>query len=380
MGKQIPVTPSVISWARSRAGFSLEEAALKFKRIAAWEAPDDDAAPTYAQLEAMAEAFKVPVAVFFFPAPPDVPTVEETFRTMPEAALEAIEPRIKLLLRKAKVLQLNLIELGGGRNPAPRLITRDLRFPLGIAADVMAARVRDYLDVPLEEQIAWPNPETALERWRSRFNAVGVSVFKDQFRSPRFAGFCLTHEEFPLIYVNNTAPKTRQIFTLFHELAHLMFHTSGVDFRRDEDAPAFRADGRRIEVLCNRFAGVLLVPDDAFLAAMAGQPANAETARALAQRFNVSSLVIFRKMLDHNMIDAARYRSAHDAAAEERETGSGGSFYNNHMAYLGRSYVGLVLAAYHQHRISEAAVADYLLTNPRNVPGLEERFLKSAAA
>ena len=41
---------------------------------------------------------------------------------------------------------------------------------------------------------------------------------------------------------------------------------------------------------------------------------------------------------------------------------------------------GLVLAAYHQHRISEVAVAGYQLTNPRNVPGLEERFLKSAAA
>jgi hypothetical protein len=55
----------------------------------------------------MAEAFKVPVAVFFFPSPPNLPPLEATFRTLPEVELTRIEPRIKLLLRKAKALQLN---------------------------------------------------------------------------------------------------------------------------------------------------------------------------------------------------------------------------------------------------------------------------------
>lgn len=39
---------------------------------------------------------------------------------------------------------------------------------------------------------------------------------------------------FPLIIVNNSMAKTRQIFTLFHELGHLLFETSGIDKLKDD--------------------------------------------------------------------------------------------------------------------------------------------------
>ena len=65
--EQMPVNPALITWARERAGLTPEEATAKFRKIAAWEA--GDAGPTYPQLEDLAEAFKVPVAVFFFHTP-----------------------------------------------------------------------------------------------------------------------------------------------------------------------------------------------------------------------------------------------------------------------------------------------------------------------
>ncbi|MCK6454112.1 MAG: ImmA/IrrE family metallo-endopeptidase [Alphaproteobacteria bacterium] len=372
------MTPALITWAREHAGYGLAEAEAKFKNIAVWER--GEGAPTYAQLEEMADTFKVPVAVFFFPVKPDVPRPEETFRTLPEVVLTTLEPRIKLLLRKAKVLQLNLSELNGGRNPAPRLITRDLRFPINVASERMAAAVRDYLGVTLDEQTAWPSTEIALERWRAAFARAGVFVFKDQFRSERFAGFCLTDDEFPIIYVNNTAAKARQIFTLFHELAHLLFHTSGVDFRREEEVPPWRNDAARIEMLCNRLAGTLLVPDDALIVQLGGRDITFDVAHELARHFHVSTLVIYRKLLDRRLIDTAAYRAAHARAEAEREGGGGGNFYNNQMAYLGRAYIEMALKAYHQHRIDETQLADYLLVKPRNIGPLEERFLKAAAA
>jgi len=66
--EQMPVTPALITWARDRAGLSLSDAEERFRKIAAWES--GEAGPTYPQLEALADAFKVPVAVFFFPEPP----------------------------------------------------------------------------------------------------------------------------------------------------------------------------------------------------------------------------------------------------------------------------------------------------------------------
>lgn len=81
----IPVTPSVIQWARVRAGFSPEDARTIFKNIEAWEA--GEASPSYPQLESMADKFKVPVAVFFFPEPPELPPISESFRTLPEQVI-----------------------------------------------------------------------------------------------------------------------------------------------------------------------------------------------------------------------------------------------------------------------------------------------------
>jgi hypothetical protein len=181
----------------------------------------------------MAEKFKVPVAVFF-----------------------VIPPRIRLLLRKARTFQMGLEELHGGRNPAERLITRDLAFRPTDRIEEIAAEVRTYLGVTMEQQFSWGNAETALEEWRKVLLGVGVYVFKDQFREPDYSGFCLYDDEFPIIYVNNTTAKTRQIFTLFHELAHLLFHTSGVDRTGDGFVDELAGDDRRIEIICNRMAAL----------------------------------------------------------------------------------------------------------------------------
>ena len=114
----IPVNRDVIAWARHRAGLSQEEAAQKFAKIAAWEA--GTALPSYPQLEQMADEFRIPIAVFFFPQLPNVPPIQETFRTLPEAEFTELPRRIQQLLRKAKAFQLGLHELAQGRNPAER--------------------------------------------------------------------------------------------------------------------------------------------------------------------------------------------------------------------------------------------------------------------
>ncbi len=150
----LPVTPALIAWARARAGISADEASKTFKHIQAWE--DGKAFPTYPQLEQLADAFKVPVAVFFFPAPPTVPEIGETFRTLPETEYQRIPSRVRLLLRKAMALQLNLMELTGGRNTSPRLITRDLAFAPNVSFSHMAETVRAYLGVSLDEQRDYP--------------------------------------------------------------------------------------------------------------------------------------------------------------------------------------------------------------------------------
>ena len=194
---EIPITPALVTWARTRAGFSLAEAARDFKKIEEWES--GGSFPSYPQLERLADKFKPPIAVFFFPEPPSVPPIAETFRTLPEPQYSEIPRRIKFLLRKAKALQLNLIELHGGKNPTQRLITHDLQFSQNVQIEDMARQVRQYLGIPLEIQRNWDGVDAALDNWRSAFFQVGVYVFKDAFKVEEYSGFCLYDETFPII-------------------------------------------------------------------------------------------------------------------------------------------------------------------------------------
>ena len=292
--EEIPVTPALITWARKRAGFTLQEAAKRFSNIEAWEA--GTSLPTYPQLERMADEFRIPVAVFFFPDPPDMPPIRESFRTLPDTEFEQIPRRIGFLLRKAKAFQLNLAELSGGQNPAPRLITRDLEFSSTAAVTSVAANVREYLGVSLEQQAAWTNDEEALKAWRKILVDAGVFVFKDAFRLDEYSGFSLYDEVFPIIYVNNSSTNTRQIFTLYHELAHLLFRTSGIDPIEDSYVDRLSAQQKRIEVLCNRFAAEFLVPEQAFAAAIAELEPSERTAELLATQFHVSREFIYRSI------------------------------------------------------------------------------------
>ena len=77
-GEGIPINKELVVCARQRAGLTLEEAAQKFRHIAAWE--DGSALPTYPQLESMADEFKLPIAVFFFPEPPRMPPIGSSAR------------------------------------------------------------------------------------------------------------------------------------------------------------------------------------------------------------------------------------------------------------------------------------------------------------
>lgn len=371
----LPITPTIVRWARERAGFSIEEMKKTFKSIEKWE--DGSAFPSFAQLEGMADKFKVPVAVFFFPAPPNVPPISETFRTLPEYEFEQLPPRIRLLLRKAKAFQLNLIEMTGGRNPASHRIVRDIVFDENISITAAVQRVRRYLDISIEEQSGWPSDEAALEKWRKALQDVGVSIFKDAFKVRNYSGFCLYDDEFPLIYVNNSNAKTRQIFTLFHELAHLLFHTSGIDLLTDDFIQRLPADERRIEIICNRFAAEFLVPERAFNAAFEGRPPTEATAEHLAELFHVSRESIYRRFLDRNLISQAEYERARDAWADQQKTGEGGgNYYYTKLAYLGSDYVNLALSQYYQNRIDAAQLAEYLDIKPRNISTFEEYALR----
>ena len=395
MREQIPVNPDVLRWARESLRLSHEEVARRMNKkvsdIEAWER--GEASPTYIQLERLAYGiYKRPVALFFFPDVPEEEGVELTFRTLPEQMLERIPPRILYLLRRARVLQLNLAELYEGVNPARRQILRDLDFAPSDAVTEMAEKVRAYLNISLEEQQSWDDTDDALKGWRTVLEDHGVFVFKDSFKAPGtkqedtgesdYSGFCLYDQDFPVIYVNNNKAKNRQIFTLFHELAHLLMHTGGVDTRQDDYIEHLTGADKRIEVFCNQFAAEFLVPSRDLQTRLAGEVIHDGAVGDWAALYGVSRETILRRLLDWGRVTQQEYNAKTRQWLSERKEsgGSGGNYYLTRGVYLGEKYIEDVFSNYHKGNVSLEEAANYLDIKPKNISGMEDWLFRQGEA
>jgi len=346
MVRQLPINPKTLKWARESANISIEEVAFRMKKASAvvedWEEEGANS-PTYVQLEKLAyEIYKRPIAVFFFPDPPTEVDPKGSFRTLPASELNDLPSTFLKLFRDAQAMQINLGELNDGTNPEQNKIFGDLSFSTRDSAENMATAVRDYLGIALETQLQWKDVDTALKKWRKAIESKGIYVFKDAFHLDEISGFCIYDYEFPVIYLNNSMPMTRQIFTLFHELVHLLLKTGGIDKRNDTFLRKLRGDNKRAEVLCNKFAGAFLVPDSDFETILHEVNPDEEGIQQLANRYKVSREVVLRKYLDRRLVDRAYYERKSRQWAEEaqkrRKQGKGGDYYKNVVAYRGETY------------------------------------------
>lgn len=306
-----PVNPDVMRWARESANLTIDEVTIKLKKssevIEAWENGLDS--PSYAQLEKLAyDVYKRPMAVFFFPHPPKEDGTKKSFRTIPEAEFNRLPSTLIRQIRKARVKQENLYELCDGVNPSNKQLPNYLNGIVGHDLRELTTAIREYLDISLIKQKSWDSVETALETWREAFENSGVFVFKEAFRNDDFSGFCLYDKEFPLIIINNSMAKTRQIFTLFHELGHLLFETSGIDKLNDDFINILPEQERDIEILCNKLAAEILVPSDDFDLSVRGMRVDEASVAKLAAIYKVSREVILRKFLDRGAVSKSSYK------------------------------------------------------------------------
>ncbi len=383
MSEQIPVNPKVLLWARETSGYNVNDVVLKLNRktvtaetVESWESGTKS--PTYAQLETLAyKLYKRPLALFFFPAPPDEETPKEYFRTLPSEEIKSFEPRMIYLVRKARVMQENLKELFDGVNPAERKVFAGVTIRMSDPIREVAKSAREYLGIGLATQYDWETDDKALKFWRNLVEQHGVFVFKDAFKDDKYSGFCLYDEVFPVIYINNSQPKIRQIFTLFHELAHILFKTGGVDFRHDDYLHAMRGDNRHIEVFCNKFSGEFLVPTEDIQPQLIDQKITDDLLSRLAGKYSVSREVILRKCFDLDIITQSYYE-AKVMGWGERKRGSkteGGDYYNNQGVYLGTGYIKAAFSKFYQGGISRSQLSEYLGMKESSIGTLESRML-----
>ena len=376
------VNHHLLKWARDKSGYSLEDIAKYFGKerecIEDWESGIDF--PTYIQLEKLASKYERAIAFFFMQSSPENEENLEDQVMLRSSEIRKLSPKIYSLYRQAFFRQTALQELFGKDEFVEHKILEDIKHAHNRDFAELAAEVRDYIGVSVENQMSWGDSKIAISSWRDEIQNKGVFVFKEAFEDNKVDGFCLSHDVFPVIYLNNTNAENRQIFTLFHELGPVLLGNNGITsdliFKDSND-----------EKFCNQFASEFLVPFEHFDEHSGSVEYSDKVAKKFADDYKVSSQVILYKFLEKGIISETFFKNklsewisiGKSKYGNSESHPGGGNYFYNQIMYLGQHFLTLAFKKYYEGKCSSDDLASYFNIKERNLSKLEDTFIQRIA-
>ena len=317
---------------------------------------------TYNQLQKLAKYFNKGVLFFLEPGDPQQEQIfTAQFRTLANQNPH-MTPKVKAIIQRAenqRAIYLGLLE-DLGEEPtafAPPALVENM-----VVQDASAA-ARAWLGL---------TGKNTFEDYRRAVEAKGVLVFltnghQGDWQIPKsedIEGFCLYNPLYPIIVVKKQEAPARQVFTLFHELGHLLLHR---DSFVDANAQMQSQSGNEFQA--NSFAGHLLVPDAALESIdRDNRPFNVDQfddwLRQPRTDLTVSTETILRRLLDTGRLtreEYEEYRQWNSQRVYPAKSGGSRTFRHREPIHIfGDRYSRTVIDALYQKRITSCAASRFL--------------------
>ena len=362
LDEHITLRPTVLRWARERAGLDREQLAANLKLqaqdVVEWER---SGRVTFRRLDDLAKHTLTPIGYLYLSEPPDDSLPIADFRTRAGALPQRPSPNlldtVYQMQRRQAWMREEMIYQG-----APPLDFVGV-FSLDSPPHQVAAAMGEALQLNggwAAVEGTWTN---ALRTLRDRIEFAGVlAVFngvvenntRRKLDPDEFQGFALVDDHAPLIFVNNADYKTAQIFTLAHELSHVFVGESGLS-RLENLSPT----GHEIEETCNKIAAEFLVPTEELRERWTSAMQSGDPYQYIAKSFKVSTVVAARRALDSELITREAFfdyyyknRSKNWVGNNQSARGKGGNFWNNQRWRIGARFGGAVSRAVVEGRVS----------------------------
>lgn len=314
---EVPITKEVLSWALAESGLSAAEVAeaahvddFEFQKWLSGEGR-----PSTTELRAVADKLHRQLAVFLLPRPPKAEASLVKFRHPLKGRTRPLNPEERRYIRRARRLQLAhswlLPEL---TQDEPQLPKFEIAAPVSDAATV----VRRKLRVSLEEQFDWKSASHAFDHWRAAVESLAVIVAQFSMGKESCRGFSLWDLRAPLIAINTAWQDEARIFTLFHELGHLLTRTSSAC--AEPSTP--KAGTEPAERWCETFAAAVLVPAKSL--APHDTVTQLRELAALARTYRVSLRAMAIRLIDLKKASWALYQRIPPAADAKPKRSGGG--------------------------------------------------------
>lgn len=301
------VNPSILAWARERAGFAVSEIAkkldLKQEKVEAWEKGDKK--PTFRQAQRFADKTYIPFGYLFLNEPPKEELPIPDLRTIGDHPIGEFSLALKDTIR-GSFERLEWYKDFCREQEIPRVnwigSTSINEFKSAVTnlnnllSNAIGQRPREFHNYYAELRKEIEDLGVLVMR-----NSVVESNTHRPLNRDEFRGFAISDDYAPVIFINAADTPQAQIFTLMHEFVHLLINESGVSdlSHRNEN---------KIEKFCNRVAAEFLVPTNEFTQLWNNNLDDwKHNLPELASHFHVSHWVIARRALETGFISEQQY-------------------------------------------------------------------------
>ncbi len=377
----VKIEPAILKYARKYSGLTTEQVSKKAKialeKLEAYEEHGGDVPLTH--LEKFSRIYKRPLAFFLLSKIPTDAVEPKEFRIVYKSKVVSFSPAAYLAIRRARYVQSVINELGENKfeYKFPTISTKD-------DTDKLATWFRNYLGVSFEKQRKWPNIQAAFREWKAALESKNIYVLQQSVPKDHVSAFSLVDKHPYVLLLNSTEHESRRIFSLFHEIGHVLLHKSGIcspeDLSRNSHAYV------QIEKFCNQFAASFLVPKDQFvnnadISRLAGIPVDEwddNDLKIIAGQYKVSKEVVFRRFLTLGMISEESYDKRRQQWLKEAKNFKQPKkkefkipMYRKCLSQNGKKFTSFILDQYHANKITFSSAADMLSINPKHMPRLE---------
>lgn len=373
----------MLKWARERTPIKIDEIPIRVKeftseQIESWEKGIEY--PSINQAKKLCNLYDIPFAALYLTK---LPNVEDTTyidrRTYRDNLDEEISYELWKEINRLKSCRecaIELLNLDEYKNifkeTNPDFSTNDIS---------MKIREIFSIETPFKNKTAYSNK--AFNYFRNKIESKGVMVLQiENISIKEIRGISLNYEILPIIAVNKNDSDRAKVFTLFHEMAHLVRRTSNlclIDFNEREDEE---------EKICNNLAANILIPEITLDSIIKGKDLSDDRIITnLSDRYAVSKFVIIKRLYDLNKIDFVLYKSKYEKYLDifneikEVRKKQGQKIIVTQDKKLisssGKLYPKIILDAYYEGKISFGEVCNTLNINSRYIDNIERMVMFS---
>ena len=299
MGRvEININPQILRWAREEAGYDQVEVAEKIsidtERYKIWE--QEGKKIPLGKLKDLANTYKRQLAVFLLPTTPEKISKPKDFRNLSPADSK-FSKKVLDVMRDVNYFCQLAQELQGETYWAKRYEwIREAKEKIN-DNHTFHLQLREMLNIDIEDQLQFTSDYEAYRKWRLAVeDRLGILIFQFPMPIKEVEGFCFTEKLPYAIVVNSNYNYYHRIFTIFHELAHIIRNQSGICLF--EKATVKQPE----EFKCNEFAGNFLAPSD-----LIERTDNLKEIAAYASKLKISREVYLRRLKDENKISDLKF-------------------------------------------------------------------------